>query len=173
MKLISRFQSAVQSGVSILQVLAGITIFATAIGVTLNAIARYAFGRNITILTEAGGFIFLFVVFFGLAATFVAGSHVSVDILSAIAPKKFARLMDKVVVPLISMIFVGAILMAGLTMMQRFFEDGRVTTGTFPIPLWLIMAIVPVGCLAMELALLSRLIEETRRRLGFEETKSR
>ena len=116
MKHLSFFKKAVGSGISILQIMAGIVIFVTAVGVTLNAIARYGLGRNMAILTEAGGYIFLIVVFFGLAATFKAGSHVSVDILSTIAPKKFVKLMYNVFVPFISMIFVGVVLISGLVM---------------------------------------------------------
>ncbi|GEM_PF-1018386 len=172
MKNLSLFQKAILKAVSVLQLLAGAMIFATAIGVTLNAIVRYGLGRNIAILTEAGGFIFLFVVFSGLAATLIAGSHVSVDILSAIAPKRFVNLMYKFIVPLISMVFVGVVLISGLIMTQRYFIGERVTTGIVPIPLWIIMSIVPIGCLVMELALLSLLIDEVRSRMKDRQSKS-
>ena len=164
MKPLARFQTLIQHGASILQIIAGFVIFLSAVGVTLNAIARYGLGRDIALITEMGGFIFLFVVFFGLAAAFAAGSHVTVEILSVIASKKVARFMYRIFVPIISMIFVGTLLVTGFIMTQRFYGSGRLTIGNNPMPFWIFMAIVPVGCVAMEFSLLSYLIDGLKKK---------
>lgn len=164
MSVVARFQKAVHRTASTLQMIAGIVILVTAIGVTLNAFARYGFGRDIAILTEAGGYVFLFVIFFGLAGAFVAGSHISVEILSLLAPKRVAAFMYDIVVPVLSIAFVGVVLFAGVLMTLRFYHSGKMTIGMFPMPFWIFMAIVPVGCAVMELALISSLIDNLRHR---------
>lgn len=155
----ARFRAAIERLAHALQMTAGIVLLLAAIGVTANALLRYGFHRDIAVLTEQGGFLFLFVVFFGLAATFAAGSHISVELLSAIAPHKVARFAYDVVVPVLSMIFVGTVLVTGAMITQRYFVTGRLTMGSVQIPFWLFVAIVPIGCIAMELTLLSRLMD--------------
>jgi TRAP-type C4-dicarboxylate transport system permease small subunit len=163
MNLLARFQKAVNAGAHALQMIAGVAIFLTSVAVTVNAVARYGLNRDIAILTEAGGFMFLLVIFFGLAGTFAAGSHVSVEILSVIVPKRIARFMYDIVVPILAMVFIAVLLVAGTMMTLRFYANGRMTIGMFPLPFWVFMAIVPIGCVAMELALVSSLIDGLRR----------
>lgn len=163
MKLAARFQALSHAVAWFLQMIAGAVLVLTAICVTLNATLRYGFHKDIALLTEAGGYIFLFVVFFGLAAAFVAGSHVSIEILSLVAPKRLARFMYDIVVPLVSMVFVGAVLYAGAVIAQRYYLTGRLTDGSVPLPFWWFIAIVPIGCVAMELSLLSHVFENLRK----------
>ena len=162
MNATARLQAIIHWLARVLQMVAGIALLATAIGVTVNALMRYGLHRDIPVITEEGGFLFLFVVFFGLAATLAAGSHISVEVLAAIAPRRFARFMYDVVVPILSMIFVAVVMVAGAIVTHRYFASGRMTMGSTPLPFWMFIAIVPIGCVAMELSLLSQLIDGIR-----------
>ncbi len=124
---------------------------------------RYGFHRDIPVLSGSRADLsFCSWSFSGLRPHCAAGSHVSVEILAAIAPRRIAQFMYDIVVPLISMIFVGTVMVAGAIMVQRYFVSGRMTLGSMPMPFWILIAIVPVGCVAMELSLLSQLIDGVR-----------
>lgn len=147
---------------AVLQMVAGVVILITALAVTMNALARFVFSRDIALITEFGGFVFLAVIFLGLAGTFVAGSHVSVELLSFIAPERFAVWFDRIAVPVLSLIFTTVLLVVSTMMTLRYFNSGRVTIGFYPVPYWMIMSLVPLGSLVLNLVLLRLIITRLR-----------
>ncbi|WP_127107917.1 TRAP transporter small permease subunit [Pararhodobacter zhoushanensis] len=149
---------------SALQMLAGLVILVTAAGVTLNALARFAFSRDLSLISELGGFVFLVVIFLGLAATFLSGSHVSVELLSLVVPERFSRWFETTVVPVLCFIFVTALLVTSTMMTLRYFHSGRVTIGHYPLPYWAIIAVVPIGTLMLDLVLIRLIILRLRGR---------
>ncbi len=150
----ARFRRAVERIASVLQQLAGVIILVTAIGVSINALARYGLSKDIAFVTEVGGFVFLFVIFLGLAGTFLAGSHISVELLSLFVSSRIARWVQEVVVPIISVAFLTVLVVAATDMTLRYYEAGRLTVGLVPMPFWLFMAVVPVGALVLDVLLL-------------------
>jgi len=155
-------KSLVERLAAALQMVAGLVILLTAFGVTANALARFAFSRDISLITEFGGFVFLVVIFLGLAGTFLAGSHVSVELLSFIAPERFARWFEAVAVPVLWLIFTTVLLIVSALMTLRYFNSGRVTIGFYPLPYWMLMAVVPLGALTLDLVLLRLVIARLR-----------
>jgi TRAP-type C4-dicarboxylate transport system permease small subunit len=157
-------KSLVEQLAALLQMVAGVVILITALAVTMNALARFVFSRDIALITEFGGFVFLVVIFLGLAGTFIAGSHVSVELLSAIAPERFARWFERFAVPVLSVIFTTILLVVSAQMTLRYLDAGRVTIGFYPVPYWMIMAVVPLGSLVLDLVLVRLIIARLRGR---------
>ena len=149
---------------SALQMVAGLVILTTAAGVTVNALARFVFSKDLSLITELGGFVFLVVIFLGLAATFLSGAHVSVELLSFIVPERFARWFADIAVPVLSLVFVTALLVTSSMMTWRYFNSGRVTIGHYPIPYWSIMIVVPLGTLMLDLVLIRLIVARLRGR---------
>lgn len=155
----ARFSRAVSKAAGVLQALAGGIILVAAICVTINAIARYGFGRDVAFISELGGFVFLYVIFLGLAGTFYAGGHVAVELLEALFSRRHAEIARRFVIPWLSLAFALVLMIAGAVMTWRYFQTGRMTIGLFPIPFWVLMAVVPVGSLMMSLAIVARVVD--------------
>lgn len=153
------FSRAVRKAAGVLQALAGGIILVSAIGVTINAIARYGFDRDVAFISELGGFVFLYVIFLGLAGTFYAGGHVAVELLEALFSRRHAEVARRHVIPWLSLAFALVLMTTGAVMTWRYFQTGRMTIGLFPIPFWVLMAVVPVGSLMMSLAILARVVD--------------
>lgn len=58
MRPAARFARIVQRIAGVFHYVAGAIILTAAVGVTINAIARYGFSRDVALITEAGGFVF-------------------------------------------------------------------------------------------------------------------
>ncbi len=157
-------KSLVEHLAAILQMAAGVVILITALAVTVNALARFLVSRDIALITEFGGFVFLLVIFLGLAGTFIAGSHVSVELLSAIAPERFARWFERFAVPVLCVVFTTVLIVVSTQMTLRYFYAGRMTIGFYPMPYWMIMAVVPLGSLVLDLVLIRLIIQRLRGR---------
>lgn len=162
MKPAARFRESLETAAAAMQMVAGAVIFVTAVAVSLNALARYVLSRDIALVSEAGGFVFLIVIFLGLAGTFLAGSHVSIELLSVVAPARIARWVARILVPILSLLFVTALMVTSAIMTVRYFNTGRMTIGLFPMPFWIFMAVVPIGSLMLNLVLLSIIVDRLR-----------
>jgi TRAP-type C4-dicarboxylate transport system permease small subunit len=158
----ARFSRAIRNTAGALQFVAGGTILIAAIGVTVNAIARYGFGRDVAFITEVGGFVFLYVIFLGLAGTFYAGGHVAVELLEALFSKTYADWARRRLIPWLSLAFALVLMVTGAIMTFRYFQTGRLTIGLVPMPFWIFMAVVPLGSLLLSLALIARIISPER-----------
>lgn len=155
----ARFRVAIERIAAALQVVAGLIILATAIGVSVNALARYGLSKDIPFVTEAGGYVFLFVIFLGLAGTFLAGSHISVELLSLFVSRRAVLRMEQLVIPVLSIIFLTVLMVASGAMAVRYYQSGRVTVGLVPMPFWFFMAVVPVGSLVLDTLLVAMVWE--------------
>jgi TRAP-type C4-dicarboxylate transport system permease small subunit len=155
---VARFSRAVRNIAGALQYVAGGVILLAAFGVTINAIARYGFGRDVAFITEVGGFVFLFVIFLGLAGTFYAGGHVAVELLEALFSKTYADWARRRLIPWLSLAFAVVLTVTGAIMTWRYFSTGRLTIGLVPMPFWLFMAVVPIGSFLLSLALVAQII---------------
>lgn len=159
MSLTVLFRKAIEKAAGSLELLAGWIVLIVAVGVTLNAIARYGFGIDLAVVTETGGFVFLIVTFLALTSTYFAGQHVSVELLDLVGSKRFVELMHTYVIPLLSLLFMVSMTVASAIMTVRYFNNGRMTVGLHPMPFWIFMAVVPVGSALFCLALLSDLVD--------------
>lgn len=146
----------------ILEHLAGWMLLFVACGVTANAIARYGFGADLALITEMGGFVFLIVTFLGLAGTYIAGQHVAVEVLEVIGSRRFVRLMQGYVIPVVSVAFMVVLVVMTTIMTLRYFNNGRVTLGSYPVPFWILMAVIPLGSIVFLLVQLSDLVSRLR-----------
>ncbi|MBI1621663.1 TRAP transporter small permease [Aquamicrobium zhengzhouense] len=162
MNLNSRFRGTIGALSSFMEQVGGWILLIVAIGVTINAFARYGFGADLALITEAGGFVFLVVTFLGLAGAYIAGQHVAVEILEVIGNKRFVQVMQHYVIPVISVIFMALLVIMTTMMTMRYFNTGRVTLGRYPMPFWIFMAVIPLGSLIYVFVLLSDLISRVR-----------
>jgi TRAP-type C4-dicarboxylate transport system permease small subunit len=158
----ARFRAAVERIAAAFQMVAGVIILATAIGVSVNALARYGLSKDIPFVTEAGGYVFLFVIFLGLAGTFLAGSHIAVELLSLFVPRRVAIRFEEIIIPILSIAFLTVLIIASTVMTMRYYESGRLTVGLVPMPFWIFMAVVPIGSLVLEILLISIVYERLR-----------
>lgn len=162
MSLAVRFRKSVVGTARALEFVAGVIVLIVAVAVTVNAIARYGFGRDLAIITEAGGFVFLVVTFLALAGTYLVGQHVAVEMLELVGSRRFVDRMYNVIIPAVSLVFMLALTVTTLLMTLRYYHNGRVTLGMYAMPFWVFMAVVPLGSFLMSLAIVSDLIERFR-----------
>lgn len=158
----ARLRSAIERIAAVFQMVAGVIILATAIGVSVNALARYGLAKDIPFVTEAGGYVFLFVIFLGLAGTFLAGSHIAVELLSLFVPRRQAIRFEQIVIPILSIAFLTVLIIASTIMTMRYYESGRLTVGLVPMPFWIFMAVVPIGSMVLEILMISMVYERLR-----------
>lgn len=137
---------------------AAVLVVATMFAIVFNAVLRYFFGGGIHVIIEISGFIFLWLIFLGVAYTFLAGGHVTVELLTDALSERKRLLLSRFLIPLLGIVYVAMIGWASLVELRDLFESGETSIGTERFPLWMVLVIMPVGCLLLLLALLNTLL---------------
>ena len=129
-------------------VAAGLLVL-TMLAIVVNSFDRYVFGGGIHLIIELAQFVMLFVVFLGLAGTHLVAGHVSVDLLLTHLNDRTNDILRRYFVPVATLIYICLIFYSGLSTTYHLLKDGVLSTGTIPIPLGPMLAIMPIGCLLM------------------------
>lgn len=143
-----------------LAVLAGVAILVITLLVSMDVLMRYFLNKPQLYVDELASFLQVFVIFGGLAYTFLVGGHVRVDLLTAhMRPVRRARLRA---VTLVMGILLVAII-AWVTMQSAIsaFNYDRAST-VMIYPLWLPMICIPLGLLLMLAAMGATLLRQIR-----------
>lgn len=121
------------------------TALAVLVAVTFfGVIFRYFFGRPFVWQEEVQLWCFLWVVFFGSGVAFRTGSHVAIEILVDLFPRRLALAVEALGL-LCGVGIIGFLGYQGCRLVSQFAHTGRVTN-VLSIPLPLIYAAVPIGC---------------------------
>ena len=120
-----------------------VLIFVTFFAVVM----RYFISRPITWGEEVQLFCIVVVVFFGAGAGFRTGSHVAIDFLVDLLPRKMQKIVG-VIIYLVSIIVLVYFLVQSFFFAQQMYTTQR-TTDILNIPFYIIYAAFPIGCLLM------------------------
>ena len=139
------------------------------LAIVVNSLDRYIFGGGIHLIIELARFVMLFIVFLGLAGTHLVAGHVSVDLLLSHLSDRTNEILRRYFVPVVTLVYVCFIFYSGLIMTYRLFAEGTVSTGTIPIPLGPMLAVMPFGCLLLIVVLVAECkVYLTRGKLNME-----
>jgi len=125
------------------------------LAIVVNSLDRYIFGGGIHLIIELAKFVMLFIVFLGLAGTHLVAGHVSVDLLLSQLSDRTNEFLRRYFVPVVTLVYVCFIFYSGYIMTYRLFADGTVSTGTIPVPLGPMLAVMPFGCLLLIVVLVA------------------
>ncbi|MEO1190891.1 MAG: TRAP transporter small permease [Pseudomonadota bacterium] len=129
-------------------------------------VLRSGFGTSLLIVEEMVGYLMSTVVFAGLAPAARSGAMIRVDALVAQAPAR-ARPILTVAMQVMTLLLAGALGLFVLRSLLRFEERGTLSSGVWPIPLWVPEAAALFGLLLFATVLALGVIapakaEETR-----------
>ncbi len=128
--------------------LAGIMLIFIMLSVCLEVILRTFFNHSLIWVTQVTEIMLLYITFFGSAWVLREGGHVKVDIiLSRLKPLKIAVLG---IFSSVLGIFVCFILTVyGFKVTMECINKGLYTTTTLEIPMFVIIGVIPIGCLML------------------------
>lgn len=134
----------------------GILCFVVALMFLTEAILRYVFRSPTSWMTDYACYIHCLALFMGCAYTFQVHGHVGVDMVRKAVDKKTkgsrnrlgARIMA-IIGHLQTLFFLGITTYAIFNMLQKSYNYGSVTNATYPIPQYVLYAIMLGGCILM------------------------
>ena len=144
--------------------LAGVGVLAITGLITFDVLMRYFFDRPQLFVDEVASFIQVFVVFAGLAYTFRAGGHVRVDLVTSSLPRP-VRAWLRVVTLALGVAFLAVVMWVTAQSALAGYRYGRVSA-VMLYPLWIPMALIPLGLSLMAIAMLAALVRQVRAGLG-------
>jgi TRAP-type C4-dicarboxylate transport system permease small subunit len=145
--------------------LAAILVVVTMVAIVANAFYRYIFGGGIHLVIELAGFVFLWLIFLSVAGTFLAGGHVTVELVTDNLPPRVQRVLRARIVPVLAAVYVAMIGWAGFVVARDLVIGGETSIGAIQFPLWPAFIVMPVGCLLLLIAIVQVLLggEEPQR----------
>lgn len=146
--------------------LAAALLMFTMVAMSVNAVLRYGFDTNLHIITELSGFAFLFMIFLGAAGTFLVGGHISVELVVGQLPGRLRLIVRDILMGLVGIGYVGLLIWAGSEATWQFFKTGAASSGTTPIPYWIVLAIMPLGAGLLLLAQITGVVTALRKLTG-------
>ena len=116
--------------------------------ITYEVLVRYFFNRPTIWVADFTDYIMLYSTFFVSAWLLKHGGHVSLTILSEhLSPKP--RLMMDVINPFIGAVVCGFVIWYGTADCWDAVKNGIVLPRPVPVPKYLILAVIPFGCLLL------------------------
>ena len=144
--------------------LSGLGVLALTGLVTFDVLMRYFFDRPQLFVDEVASFVQVLVVFAGLAYTFRAGGHVRVDLVTSSLPRP-VRAWLRVVTLAIGVGFLAVVIWVTAQSALAAYRYGRVSA-VMLYPLWMPMALIPLGLALMAVAMTAALARQVRANLG-------
>lgn len=146
--------------------LAGVVVLAITLLVSYDVGMRTLLDAPQLFVDELCGFLLVFVIFAGLAHTFLRGGHVRVDLVTGRLPGRArARMRIATLAAGIAVLLISAWVTSSSAITA--FRYGRVSTVEL-YPLWVPMVAIPAGLLLMALAMAAIVLRQWRvlRRAG-------
>lgn len=138
----------------------GAAVVVITVLVSFDVLMRYFLNEPQLFVDELAGFLQVAIIFLGLGYTFLSGGHVRVDLLTAhMRPARRARL--RVVTLLLGAGLVLVVAWIAAEAVLTALDFGRVSA-VMLYPLWLPMALIPLGLLLLGLAMLWALVRQLR-----------
>lgn len=127
--------------------LAGICLIILVIITFFGVIMRYFFNNPFVWQEEIQLWLFLWIAFFGGSAAFRAKSHVEIDMIVELLPKKLQKMIQILIYVLVVTVL-GYLCLKGMMMVQQFIATNK-STFVLSIPSSIIYSVVPIGCVLM------------------------
>lgn len=143
--LVVRIQSRITD---VLGWLAGIALVAMTLLITVHVAMRYLLGTGIRGADELSAYLFIAVVYCGLAIALRDGAFIRVELVHERLPSALRRLVT-VLVRTLSLAFVALVTWRTWELMLASYESGLESIGVLRILLWIPQALIAVGCLAL------------------------
>ncbi len=133
---------------NIMMALAGIMLVFIMLSVCLEVVLRTFFNASIIWVTEVSEIMLLYITFFGSAWVLREGGHVKIDIiLSRLKPMYIAFLG---IISSILGVFISLVLtIYGFKVVINCLNKSLYTPTALEIPLWVIIVVIPIGCLLL------------------------
>jgi TRAP-type C4-dicarboxylate transport system permease small subunit len=144
--------------------LAGVATLVIALAITLDVLLRYFWNRPLLLVDELSGFLQVFIIFGGLAYTFVSGGHVRVDLVTSHL-RPVARAWLRAATLALGLGLIVVVIWVTTQSAYTAYRYGRVSA-VMLYPLWLPMLLIPAGLLLMAVAMLRTLVRQLRAALG-------
>ncbi len=138
------FVSVYDAVVSICAVIVGVLILTTVVLVTSDVVGRYFFDAPIGWVFEVTEHILVCVPFLGMAWLARRGEHVRIEIVVQRLPDRWHWRVD-LIAALLSALACGIATYYGFAATVDHFSRGIVTYGIYPIPKFILIAIVTFG----------------------------
>ena len=149
---------------SVAGLLAGFATLAIVLLVSYDVTMRYFFDRPQLFVDEIASFLQVVLIFGGAAATFRAGGHVRVDLVTGHV-RPVVRAWLRVGTLLLGVVLLGVVIWVTTQSAVTAYRYGRVSA-VMLYPLWLPMAWIPAGLALMALAMLAALVRQVKTALG-------
>lgn len=127
--------------------LAGICLIILVSITFMGVIMRYFFSNPFVWQEEIQLWLFLWIAFFGGSVAFREKSHVEIDVIVELLPKKVQKVIQILIYALV-VIVLGYLCRKGMMMVDQFIATNK-STFVLSIPSSLIYSVVPVGCVLM------------------------
>ena len=144
--------------------LAGFATLAIVLLVSYDVTMRYFFDQPQLFVDEVASFLQVLLIFGGAAATFRAGGHVRVDLITA-SVRPAVRAWLRVGTLLLGVVVLAVVIWVTTQSTLTAYRYGRVSA-VMLYPLWLPMAWIPAGLALMALAMLAALVRQLKVALG-------
>jgi TRAP-type C4-dicarboxylate transport system permease small subunit len=149
---------------SVAGLLAGFATLAIVLLVSYDVTMRYFFGEPQLFVDEVASFLQVLLIFGGAAATFRAGGHVRVDLLTG-SVRPAVRAWLRVGTLALGVVVLAVVIWVTTQSALTAYRFGRVSA-VMLYPLWLPMAWIPAGLALMALAMLATLVRQITAALG-------
>ncbi|TCT01710.1 TRAP transporter small permease [Aquabacter spiritensis] len=134
----------------------GLFLLAAVLLVFAQIVLRAGFGIGISGIYELAAFCSTFSVFLTASLGVKRNTHIRVDLLSNIVPRKAAFALELFVQVLMLGVFL-CLLYSGYLLVEESLLLGDHTTGTIEVPMWIPQLIMPVAGLLLTLRTLQRI----------------
>jgi TRAP-type C4-dicarboxylate transport system permease small subunit len=149
---------------SVAGLLAGFATLAIVLLVSYDVTMRYFFNQPQLFVDEVASFLQVLLIFGGAAATFRAGGHVRVDLITG-AVRPTVRAWLRVGTLALGIVVLAVAIWVTTQSAMTAFRYGRVSA-VMLYPLWLPMAWIPAGLALMALAMLAALVRQLKAAVG-------
>lgn len=145
-------------------IIAGISLAALIVVTFVGVIFRYCLNNPLIWEEEIQLALITWAIYFGAAAAFRKGSHIAIDMIVDMFPKKLQKVMD-VLIFAVTTYVLFFLMKNGIALVAQFIRTNR-TTNILHIPSCYIYIAIPVGCVLM---MISNTVYFVRGLLGMEQ----
>lgn len=138
------FTKAIESVSTVSGWLSGAGVYAMVFIVFIDVVLRYFIGKPLLFADEVSVYCMIYITFIGAALTMKRGAHIKVDILYSKLRKNARLWLDAVTLAVGTII--GAIATWQTALWVRYtYNFGFTSPGILETPMWIPMAIIPIG----------------------------
>ena len=136
-------------------------LLAMVVMITAGTLSRYLFDYPLAFVDEYSAYLFIAMGFLGLAYTFLAGGHVTIEVVVKRLRPRTKDILE-VVTSLLTLFVVGILFWFGLKLAVQSFKIHSTAPTVMQTPLWLPQSSVWLGFLILILALLLHTVKKVR-----------